>query len=52
MQSNYLYAEVCFRRDVFWAVAEDFAFGCVVATGEAAHAAEGAGEVYDGARRG
>jgi len=52
MQSDYLYAEVGLRRDVFGAVAEDFAAGGVVATGEAAHAAERAGEVYNGARRG
>jgi len=37
---------------VFGAVAEDFAAGGIVAAGEAAHAAEGAGEVYDGAGRG
>jgi len=52
VQSDDLYAQVSFRRDVFGAVAEDFAAGGVVATGEAAHAAEGAGEVYDGAGRG
>ena len=49
MQRDDLHAEVGLRRDVFGAVAEDFAAGGVVAAGEAAHATEGAGEVYDGA---
>jgi len=48
MQRHNLHAEVCFRRNLFGAVAEDFAFGGVVAAGEAAHAAEGAGEVHNG----
>ena len=34
---------------MFGAVAEDFAAGGIVAAGEAAHAAERAGEVDDGA---
>lgn len=52
MQRDNLHAEVGVRRDVFGAVAEDFAAGGVVAAGEVAHAAEEAGEVYDGAGRG